>query len=72
MIRLQAAIPALGRLVDRADVVAVGPGLGQSEDIRGLVHWLIESNDRPLVIDADALNVLARDISILKSLKKRP
>ena len=49
----------LERLIAPADVVAVGPGLGQSDDIRGLVRWLIKSTDKPLVIDADGLNALA-------------
>ena len=40
MIRLRAvAIPILERLIEPADVVAVGPGLGQSDDIRRLVRW---------------------------------
>ena len=52
-------IPILERLIDHADVIAVGPGLGQSGDIRGLVRWLIQSAAKPLVIDADGLNALA-------------
>ena len=59
LIRLESSIAALERLIASADVVAVGPGLGQSDDIRGLIRWLIESTDKPLVIDADGLNALA-------------
>ncbi len=44
--------------LEKADVVAVGPGLGQSEDLRKLVRWLVETVDRPAVVDADALNNL--------------
>jgi hydroxyethylthiazole kinase-like uncharacterized protein yjeF len=39
-----------------------GPGMGTSEDTREIVHWLLKSGarpDRPLLLDADALNVLA-------------
>ncbi|MCX6610434.1 MAG: NAD(P)H-hydrate dehydratase [Acidobacteria bacterium] len=38
-------------------VVAVGPGLGQNE--KALVESLYLNHDGPLVLDADALNVLA-------------
>jgi NAD(P)H-hydrate epimerase len=43
-----------------ADVVAVGPGLGQSDAMPDLVAALIDRANKPLVIDADGLNALAR------------
>jgi NAD(P)H-hydrate epimerase len=57
------------RLVSGADVLAVGPGLGQSEGIRDLVAWLVESQDRPMVLDADALNVLSGCVDVLSRAK---
>ncbi|HUG18704.1 MAG TPA: NAD(P)H-hydrate dehydratase [Planctomycetaceae bacterium] len=39
--------------------VAIGPGLGQSEDLHQLVARFYENLDRPLVVDADGLNNLA-------------
>jgi NAD(P)H-hydrate epimerase len=40
--------------------IVAGPGLGQSDRTRALVHALIASDSRALlVLDADALNVLA-------------
>ena len=42
-----------------ADVVAVGPGLGVGPEPRALVRALVERVAGPLVLDADALNVLA-------------
>jgi ADP-dependent NAD(P)H-hydrate dehydratase / NAD(P)H-hydrate epimerase len=42
------------------DVVAVGPGLGSSEETtRGFVRLLVMQRQRPMVLDADALNALA-------------
>ncbi|MCU1329531.1 MAG: carbohydrate kinase, YjeF related protein [Bryobacterales bacterium] len=41
------------------NVVAVGPGLGQSAGLTELVARLFTALDRPLVVDADALNALA-------------
>ncbi len=45
-------------LLARASVVAVGPGLGQDDWARSLFLRALESH-KPLVLDADALNLLA-------------
>lgn len=45
-------------LLDRADVLALGPGLGQGEWGRALFHAALACN-KPRVLDADALNLLA-------------
>jgi ADP-dependent NAD(P)H-hydrate dehydratase / NAD(P)H-hydrate epimerase len=56
----QVALSALERILDfEQDVIAVGPGLGTGPDVSALVVELIEQTDSPLVLDADALNVLA-------------
>jgi ADP-dependent NAD(P)H-hydrate dehydratase len=41
-----------------ADVIAAGPGLGQTVEVRGLLQYLVQRSGKPLVLDADALNVL--------------
>ncbi len=46
------------KLATSADVIAVGPGLGQSDAVRTLVRQLVLGVSLPLVLDADALNVL--------------
>jgi NAD(P)H-hydrate epimerase len=57
-----AAEQALPRvLAIRADVVAVGPGLGRAASTTALVHGLIDAVEGPLVLDADALNALEGD-----------
>ncbi|MBA3292012.1 MAG: NAD(P)H-hydrate dehydratase, partial [Actinobacteria bacterium] len=43
---------------ERADVVALGPGLGTGPRQRALVEAALVRLDMPLVLDADALNVL--------------
>jgi ADP-dependent NAD(P)H-hydrate dehydratase / NAD(P)H-hydrate epimerase len=45
-------------LLERADVVALGPGLGQGDWGRGLWQRVLACG-LPLVVDADALNLLA-------------
>ena len=50
---------ALDALIDRATVVAVGPGLGRGEWGVSLLERVVAS-DRPLVVDADAITLLAQ------------
>jgi len=45
----------------RAGAVALGPGLGTGSRQRTLVEAALDAVDVPLVLDADALNVLAGD-----------
>ena len=48
---------ALDRVLEiQADVIAVGPGLGQDPGTAAFVHGLVERAGVPLVLDADALN----------------
>ena len=68
LIQLTMAQPILERLFKTASVIAVGPGLGQSDDIRQLVRFLISSAGKPLVIDADGLNALAGQTDLLSGL----
>lgn len=44
---------------DDADVVVVGPGLGQSADAKSRLEALIQLKDKSMLLDADALNILA-------------
>lgn len=46
-------------LIEANDVVALGPGLGRSPELIELVGELYRGVDRPMVVDADALNALA-------------
>ena len=54
-------------LKQKADVWAVGPGLGRSRAVE--ILELIEKAKQPMVIDADALNILAEKISTLRHCK---
>lgn len=49
----------LSALLDKASVIAIGPGLGGSEWSLSLLHAAMDAG-KPLVLDADALNALAR------------
>jgi len=50
----------LSGLLQRATVIAIGPGLGQSEWSLMLLAKVLETR-LPLVVDADALNLLAQE-----------
>ena len=50
----------LDELLKRATVIAIGPGLGQDEWAKDLFSRVLEFN-LPLVIDADALSLLAQE-----------
>ena len=45
--------------LERRDALVVGPGLGTSSEAARLVRWLVRGFAGPLVLDSDALNVLA-------------
>jgi hydroxyethylthiazole kinase-like uncharacterized protein yjeF len=53
------------------DVLAIGPGLGQSLEARDLLSQALQS-PALLIIDADGLNLIATDSELLKQLKHRP
>jgi NAD(P)H-hydrate epimerase len=56
----EAGVEELTRLAEPADVLAVGPGLGHREDVGFLVRGLLVAvPNKPVVLDADGLNVLA-------------
>ena len=53
---------AVDRVLEmRADVIAVGPGLGQGPATAAFVQALVERAGVPLVLDADALNAFVGD-----------
>lgn len=43
-----------------ADVIAIGPGLGKSDDSFKIMEKILKATDKPVIIDADGLNILAK------------
>jgi len=60
------ALPQILTLIERMDAVALGPGLSLQPQTKALVHQLLPRITKPLVVDADGLNALAEDLSLLK------
>lgn len=56
-------------LIDKASVIAIGPGLGKGSWGQQMLQQVMQSN-KPVVLDADALNLLA-DGKIQHNLKDR-
>lgn len=52
--------------VDNADSVIIGCGCGQSAEFKELLAFVLKNANSPVVIDADGINVLANNISMLK------
>ena len=53
---------------ERYTAVGVGPGLGQSKESEAALLALIDSSKAPMVLDADALNILARNPKYMQRL----
>lgn len=62
------AVGVLDKYIENIDVFALGPGIGIHKETRELIIKIIESSEKPIIIDADGLNNLKR--SDLK--KKHP
>jgi ADP-dependent NAD(P)H-hydrate dehydratase / NAD(P)H-hydrate epimerase len=48
----------LAEAIERAEIIAIGPGLGRTPWANEALHAVLAS-DKPLVVDADALNLIA-------------
>ena len=53
---------SIKELIEKSDAVAVGPGLGMNFETAEVIKWIVSNFDKPLILDADALNLLSRDI----------
>lgn len=57
--------------LSRYSVIAAGPGLGTQTATIQVFKELLKSSDKPMVVDADALNMLALNPDLLELLPKR-
>jgi ADP-dependent NAD(P)H-hydrate dehydratase / NAD(P)H-hydrate epimerase len=49
----------IASIVERKDVIAIGPGLGSDPEMVSLTRSLFTGSDKPMVVDADGLNALS-------------
>lgn len=60
------AIRKIKNMLEHMDAVLVGPGLGNSKGTLSIVRWVLENFDRPVVVDADGINVLKTHKDVLR------
>lgn len=58
--------PAL-EYASKCDVVVMGPGISMAKETQDFVHSFVSQCDKPLLLDADALNALSKFPEILKT-----
>ena len=61
----ESAFDTVVDLIDGRRCLAIGPGLGTDASTGRLVSRLVETSPVPLVIDADGLNLIAADTTVL-------
>ncbi len=54
------------KLMEDKEVIAIGPGIGQNKDVDEFFREILLSAKVPVVIDADGLNSLARQMELLE------
>ncbi|MBI3803193.1 MAG: NAD(P)H-hydrate dehydratase [Nitrospirae bacterium] len=59
----------LADAIEGKEGVAIGPGLSQNEETQRLIRTVVAETAQPIVVDADGLNALAGDLSVLKRRK---
>ncbi len=71
MIRLAGPEIDSALLSTQPDVIAIGPGLGKSDLAAAWLMRVLQYPSIPLVIDADALNLISESRDLLDTLQKR-
>ena len=60
------SLAEIKKQIPKADVVLIGPGLGQSKSVCKIVLWILKHYSGPVVLDADGINVLSGHMDILR------
>lgn len=63
------AVSRISELLEGCTAVLVGCGLGKSRDVLTVVEFVLENSTVPVVLDADALNVLKGRTELIKNSK---
>ncbi|MCF7889018.1 MAG: NAD(P)H-hydrate dehydratase, partial [Victivallales bacterium] len=58
------SIPELKKLAEKADVIVIGPGMSDKQCCAGVFREILKL-DKPKIVDADGLNLIAKDPAIL-------
>ena len=63
-------IKSLKAAIDFADAVVIGPGLSTSELSKEILEFTIKNVNKPLIIDADGINLIAADNGLLAQISE--
>lgn len=55
-----------GSTLEKFDAIGIGPGIGLKQGIRGAFKLLLQTSRKPMVLDADALNIIADTTELIK------
>ena len=55
----RAALSRIQELAGKLTLIAIGPGIGTDNETRDVVRTIFEGLEKPMVVDADALNCMA-------------
>lgn len=65
----RASAPALSFVESRADVIAIGPGIGRDPDTAKMVRDILVGSTAPVVVDADALHAVGAGLGIFDQMR---
>jgi NAD(P)H-hydrate epimerase len=54
--------------VDKYDSIGIGPGIGTKYNTRGALVKLFDETTKPMVIDADAINIISENKELIKKI----
>ena len=63
------ALPQVLEFSKKIDGFAIGPGLSTQRETADFLLSLLPRVDKPTILDADGINILAREITVLKKVK---
>ena len=63
------ALPKILKILPDMDAVLFGPGWGQSEGTFLIAKEILEGYEKPVIVDADGINVLAKHMDIVRERK---
>lgn len=64
-------IPQVIKQLEGMDAVAIGPGISTKGDAADVVYNIVKNCSVPMVIDADGINAISKDVSILRQCKAK-
>jgi len=68
---VQAAQPSLEFIRESADAVLIGPGISTCRETAEFVRIIVGRTEKPLIIDADAIKIIAGSKSLLRKSRAR-